>query len=76
MSILEDGCRYYPSIWIQDRLEIAVHQWRTKVNGMDVDLLVVGSGIFGLTVAERMARRGVKVAVIDRRDHIGGNCYT
>lgn len=43
---------------------------------MDVDLLVVGSGIFGLTVAERMARRGVKVAVIDRRDHIGGNCYT
>ena len=43
---------------------------------MNTDLLVVGSGIFGLTVAEQMAQRGVKVTVIDRRPHIGGNCYT
>jgi len=32
------------------------------------DLLVVGSGFFGLTVAERCARElGLKVQVIDRR---------
>lgn len=43
---------------------------------MSADLLVVGSGIFGLTVAERMANKGVRVAIIDRRPHIGGNCYT
>lgn len=44
---------------------------------MDADLVVVGSGLFGLTVAERMAREhGVKVLVIDRRSHLGGNAYS
>ncbi|WP_448003846.1 UDP-galactopyranose mutase [Agromyces bauzanensis] len=43
----------------------------------DVDLVVVGSGFFGLTVAERAARDlGRRVLVIDRRDHIGGNAYS
>ncbi len=40
------------------------------------DLLVVGSGFFGLTVAERAASAGRKVTVIDRRPHIGGNAYS
>ena len=44
---------------------------------MNVDLVVVGSGFFGLTVAERAARDlGLKVAVLDRRHHIGGNAYS
>ncbi len=44
---------------------------------MDADLVVVGSGFFGLTVAERCAEEfGLKVLVIDRRDHIGGNAYS
>ena len=42
-----------------------------------VDLLVVGSGFFGLTIAERTATElGKKVVVIDRRPHIGGNAYS
>ncbi len=41
------------------------------------DLLVVGSGFFGLTVADRCARElGLNVQVIDRRDHLGGNAYS
>ncbi|MGQ4495893.1 UDP-galactopyranose mutase [Dermabacteraceae bacterium P13101] len=41
------------------------------------DLLVVGSGFFGLTLAERAANEhGLRVTVIDRRDHIGGNAYS
>lgn len=40
------------------------------------DLLVVGSGFFGLTIAERAAEAGRKVTVIDRRSHIGGNAYS
>ncbi|WP_288784099.1 UDP-galactopyranose mutase [uncultured Microbacterium sp.] len=41
-----------------------------------MDLLVVGSGLFGLTIAERAAAAGRKVTVIDRRHHIGGNAYS
>jgi UDP-galactopyranose mutase len=41
------------------------------------DLLVVGSGFFGLTIAERAATQlGLRVLVIDRRHHIGGNAYS
>lgn len=41
-----------------------------------MDLLVVGSGFFGLTIAERAASAGKRVVVIDRRPHIGGNAYS
>lgn len=41
-----------------------------------MDLLVVGSGFFGLTIAERAAEAGRKVTVIERRSHIGGNAYS
>lgn len=42
-----------------------------------MDLLVVGSGFFGLTIAERVASQlNKKVVVIERRSHIGGNAYS
>ncbi|MFF7292082.1 UDP-galactopyranose mutase [Microbacterium sp. NPDC008134] len=41
-----------------------------------MDLLIVGSGLFGLTIAERAAAAGRKVTIIDRRHHIGGNAYS
>ncbi|MDN3495384.1 UDP-galactopyranose mutase [Planococcus sp. APC 4015] len=41
-----------------------------------MDLLVVGSGLFGLTIAERAAASGRDVTIIDRRHHIGGNAYS
>ncbi|QQQ76594.1 UDP-galactopyranose mutase [Saccharothrix sp. 6-C] len=41
------------------------------------DLIVVGSGFFGLTVAERTASQlGKRVLVVERRAHIGGNAYS
>jgi len=41
------------------------------------DLFVVGSGFFGLTVAERVATQlDKRVLVLDRRPHIGGNAYS
>ncbi len=41
------------------------------------DLLVVGAGIFGLTIAERTAKiLNKRVLVIDKRNHIGGNSYS
>ena len=41
------------------------------------DLIVVGSGFFGLTLAERAASQlGKRVLVIERRGHLGGNAYS
>jgi len=37
---------------------------------------VVGAGLYGSIFAYEMTKRGKRVLVIDRRDHIGGNCYT
>jgi UDP-galactopyranose mutase len=43
----------------------------------DPALVVVGSGLFGLTIAERCANDlGLDVLVLDRRHHIGGNAYS
>lgn len=39
------------------------------------DILVIGAGISGATLAERYASQGKRVLVIEKRDHIGGNCY-
>ncbi|HSS69004.1 MAG TPA: NAD(P)-binding protein, partial [Nocardioidaceae bacterium] len=44
---------------------------------MNADLVVVGSGLFGLTIAERCANDlGLRVLVMDRRPHVGGNAYS
>ena len=43
---------------------------------MKYDYLIVGSGLFGSTIANRLKREGKKVLVIEKRNHIGGNVYT
>ena len=41
------------------------------------DLVIVGSGFFGLTVAERVATQlNKRVLVLERRSHLGGNAYS
>lgn len=41
----------------------------------EYDVLIVGAGISGCTIAERMSAAGKTVLLIDKREHIGGNCY-
>lgn len=41
-----------------------------------IEYLIVGAGIFGATVAERLKKAGKKVLVIDERENIGGNVYS
>lgn len=44
---------------------------------MEYDVLIVGAGLFGLTMAERLVNEcGQKVLMIDKRNHLGGNCYS
>ena len=40
------------------------------------DYLIVGAGLYGSVFARVMTDSGKKVLVIDKRSHIGGNCYT
>ena len=43
---------------------------------MHYDDLVVGAGLFGAVFAHEMQKRGRKVLVIEKKDHIAGNIYT
>lgn len=45
-----------------------------KRNSMK-DVIIIGAGFAGATVANVLANRGKNVLIIDKRDHIGGNAY-
>lgn len=44
--------------------------------GKKYDYLIVGAGLFGSVCAYDLSKRGKTVLVIEKRNHIGGNCYT
>jgi len=41
-----------------------------------MDYLIVGAGLYGAVTARELTDAGKRVAVIDRRGHVGGNVYT
>ena len=43
---------------------------------MKFNYLIVGTGLFGATIAHSLTRSGKQCFVIDKRSHIGGNIYT
>lgn len=46
-----------------------------KVNSM-YDYLIIGSGFFGAVCARELTSAGYTCLVLDKRNHIGGNCFT
>jgi UDP-galactopyranose mutase len=40
------------------------------------DYIIVGSGFFGSICAYELTKKGYKCLVLEKRNHIGGNCYT
>ena len=40
------------------------------------DVILVGAGLFNATLAQRMISCGKTVLIIEKRNHIAGNCYT
>jgi len=41
------------------------------------DFLIIGSGLYGSVIAERIANKlKKKVIILEKRKHIGGNCYS
>jgi UDP-galactopyranose mutase len=41
-----------------------------------LDYVIVGAGLFGGVFARQVAEAGHSVLLVDRRPHIGGNCYS
>lgn len=42
---------------------------------MTFNSIIIGSGVAGSVLARSLADQGKKVLIIERRHHIGGNCY-
>lgn len=40
------------------------------------DVILVGAGLFNAVLAHRLIKQGKSVLVLEKRDHIAGNCYT
>lgn len=38
-------------------------------------ILIIGAGLSGLVLAERYASLGKKVLILEKRSHLGGNCF-
>jgi len=41
----------------------------------NIDILIVGAGAVGSVAAERAADRGYNVVIVEKRNHIAGNCF-
>lgn len=40
------------------------------------DVLIIGAGLYGLTIAQQAAEHDYNALIIEARDYIGGNCYS
>jgi UDP-galactopyranose mutase len=44
---------------------------------LNPQIIIVGSGLFGLTIAEQIATKlNLEVLIVEKRDHIGGNAWS
>lgn len=50
----------------------------SSTNAANADLVIVGAGLFGLTIAQQVVEHNptARVHIIDVRNHIGGNAYS
>jgi UDP-galactopyranose mutase len=42
---------------------------------MKTQYLIIGAGLSGIVLAQQLAEQGKEVLIVEKRNHIGGNCY-
>ena len=47
-----------------------------NIDTTEYDFIIAGAGLYGAVMARELTDECMKVLVIEKRDHIGGNCYT
>lgn len=53
------------------------YDWNASINVQkSPNVIVIGAGIAGLTVAALLAKKGVDVLVLEKQSHVGGFCST
>ncbi|XP_015457097.2 all-trans-retinol 13,14-reductase [Astyanax mexicanus] len=78
-SVFSEECLRPPAPLVMDqkqRDEVLKQGFRRDRVPADLDAVVVGSGIGGLTVAAVLAKAGKKVLVLEQHDQAGGCCHT
>ncbi|MDX7797776.1 UDP-galactopyranose mutase [Aeromonas caviae] len=43
---------------------------------MQYDYVIIGAGLFGAVCAHELQKKGKRVLILEKREHIGGNVYT
>src|SRR5215207_4102273 len=46
------------------------------IDRADVDVVIIGAGVAGLAAAQRLTEAGVRIAVLEARNRIGGRVHT
>jgi len=62
-------------MYLPDRLFIYKKYFSIYIRMQKYDVLIVGSGLSGVVIAEQFAKRNKRVLIIDKRYHLGGNVY-
>ncbi|XP_072549859.1 all-trans-retinol 13,14-reductase-like [Salminus brasiliensis] len=78
-SVFSEECVRPPAPLVTDqkqRDEVLKKGFRRDRIPTDLDAVVIGSGIGGLSVAAVLAKAGKKVLVLEQHDQAGGCCHT
>ncbi|RSN67748.1 FAD-dependent oxidoreductase [Candidatus Korarchaeum cryptofilum] len=54
--------------------EFRKYDWKVRAGGGDYDVIIVGSGIGGLTCGALLSKRGYRVLVLEQYYQVGGYC--
>lgn len=59
-----------------ERLWPMIYRYSDTAMYEKYDYVIIGSGLFGAVFAREMTDHGKTCLIVEKRNHIGGNCYT